>query len=430
MGLFTNIQHEYGLVIDGEALGLVMGTGPVENGKNRKRTKGGDGIGSNDDHGCQAALLRYAQHCRAVVACRCAPAQKSELVKLVRQNVQGARTLAIGDGANDVSMIQAAHVGIGISGHEGMQAVNSSDFAIAQFRFLRRLLLVHGRHNYRRISSLVLYLFYKNVLMVMSQYWFTMYTGVSGQKFNPEFGTQMFNLVWSSAPILTLAVIDKDQSDTFSARYPQLYGPGVNAAYFNNKLIMKWLLEAMFESSCITFITLNALPALSPDGSDPDLWYIGAHTFTYVVVICNLKLFLHQYRWHRLQLGLVAFSIIFWWPSCDIGSLSGVSTSGLSTFAMGWNGLWSNVIGESVFWILLIFIPAVALLPHMAISFWTRQWMPDFNVMCQEVERFKLSPGQFQLQWELPHTVQKATELAGWDQAPPEPNNPMQMVKK
>jgi hypothetical protein len=66
----------------------------------------------------------------------------------------------------------------------------------------------------------------------------------------------------------------------------------------------------------------------------------------------------------------------------------------------------------------------------MAISFWTRQWMPDFNVMCQEVERFKLSPGQFQLQWELPHTVQKATELAGWDQAPPEPNNPMQMVKK
>jgi magnesium-transporting ATPase (P-type) len=167
--LLNNIQHEYGLVIDGDALGLVMGKGPVEGGaqnmmspfsKSLKFVKGDDaGVGTkgnlNDDNGCQAALLRYAQHCRAVVACRCAPAQKSELVKLVRQNVRGARTLAIGDGANDVSMIQAAHVGIGISGHEGMQAVNSSDFAIAQFRFLRKLLLVHGRHNYRRISTLV-----------------------------------------------------------------------------------------------------------------------------------------------------------------------------------------------------------------------------------------------------------------------------------
>ena len=70
-------------------------------------------------------------------------------------------TLSIGDGANDVNMIQTAHVGIGICGQEGVQAVNASDYAIAQFRFLENLLLVHGRNNYRNLSTTILYSFYK-----------------------------------------------------------------------------------------------------------------------------------------------------------------------------------------------------------------------------------------------------------------------------
>lgn len=77
--------------------------------------------------------------------------------------VPGVRTLSIGDGANDVAMIQEAHVGVGIRGEEGLQAVNASDFAIAQFRFLKVLLLKHGRYNYIRMSQVVRYMFYKNV---------------------------------------------------------------------------------------------------------------------------------------------------------------------------------------------------------------------------------------------------------------------------
>ena len=73
----------------------------------------------------------------------------------MRFHVPGVRTLSIGDGANDVPMLQGAHVGVGISGQEGMQAVNNSDFAIAQFRYLKRLLFVHGRWNYRRSSKVV-----------------------------------------------------------------------------------------------------------------------------------------------------------------------------------------------------------------------------------------------------------------------------------
>ena len=115
-------------------------------------------------------LLSFDKLCRAMI-CNCvSPAQKTEMVKLERDNHTSVRTLAIGDGANDVAMILAAHVGVGISGQEGMQAVNSSDYVIAQFRFLERLLLVHGRWNYIRISKLVLYMFYTNITFVLAQY--------------------------------------------------------------------------------------------------------------------------------------------------------------------------------------------------------------------------------------------------------------------
>lgn len=95
-------------------------------------------------------LMNVTRHCVAVIACRVSPKQKADVVSLVKTNmIPTPMTLSIGDGANDVPMIQEAHVGIGISGNEGMQAVRASDYAIAQFRFLENLLLQHGRMNYR-----------------------------------------------------------------------------------------------------------------------------------------------------------------------------------------------------------------------------------------------------------------------------------------
>ncbi|XP_003368395.1 putative phospholipid-transporting ATPase ID, partial [Trichinella spiralis] len=95
-----------------------------------------------------------ATACKAVICCRVTPLQKALVVSLVKRN-QKAVTLAVGDGANDVSMIKTAHIGVGISGQEGMQAVLASDFSIAQFRYLERLLLVHGRWSYYRILSMI-----------------------------------------------------------------------------------------------------------------------------------------------------------------------------------------------------------------------------------------------------------------------------------
>jgi len=115
-------------------------------------------------------FLDLAVMCKAVICCRVSPLQKALVVKLVKRHLK-ALLLAIGDGANDVSMIQAAHVGVGISGVEGLQAARSADVAIGQFRFLRKLLLVHGSWSYQRLSKIILYFFYKNIALYMTQFW-------------------------------------------------------------------------------------------------------------------------------------------------------------------------------------------------------------------------------------------------------------------
>lgn len=122
------------------------------------------------EKGLDKDFLDLAILCKAVICCRVSPLQKALVVKLVKRNLKSL-LLAIGDGANDVSMIQAAHVGVGISGVEGLQAARSADVAIGQFRYLRKLLLVHGAWSYQRISKVILYSFYKNITLFMTQFW-------------------------------------------------------------------------------------------------------------------------------------------------------------------------------------------------------------------------------------------------------------------
>uniref|UniRef100_A0A672JE94 Phospholipid-transporting ATPase n=1 Tax=Salarias fasciatus TaxID=181472 RepID=A0A672JE94_SALFA len=147
---------EYGLVINGHSLAYAL------------------------ERGVERDFLRTACLCRAVICCRVTPLQKAQVVELVK-TYKRAVTLAIGDGANDVSMIRAAHIGVGISGQEGMQAVLSSDFSFAQFRFLQRLLLVHGRWSYLRMCKFLRYFFYKNFTFTFVHFWFAFFCGFSAQ---------------------------------------------------------------------------------------------------------------------------------------------------------------------------------------------------------------------------------------------------------
>ena len=186
-------------------------------------------------------LLKLGRCCKSVIACRVSPSQKAAIVSMVKYGITPMPvTLAIGDGANDVSMIQEAHLGVGISGKEGLQAVNSSDVAIAQFRFLTRLLLVHGRWNYRRLSKVVLYSFYKNIALTISTMMFQFYCGWSGQASYEEIVYTGFNF-FLFAPILFIGVFDKDIKGETAHKYPPSYVVGRENSDLNPKTIIEYI---------------------------------------------------------------------------------------------------------------------------------------------------------------------------------------------
>lgn len=158
---------------------------------------------------CEIELANLAKYCEAVVCCRLLPIQKAEVVRIVRVRLNKI-TLSIGDGANDVPMIKTAHIGVGLFGEEGMGAVQASDYALPEFRMLWRLLLVHGRWNYIRISEMILYFFYKNMLFTMPQFIFAFYCGFSGQTIFDDIYISLYNLFFTSLPLVVRAVLEQD----------------------------------------------------------------------------------------------------------------------------------------------------------------------------------------------------------------------------
>ena len=152
------MKKKHALIIDGEALSVIDGSEIL-----------------------QEKFLKFTSKINVVIACRFAPKQKATIIRLVKSKFPKASTLASGDGANDVAMINEADVGVGISGHEGMQAARASDYAVGQFKLLQPLLFIHGRECYRRNSDLVCYTFYKNMLYIITQIWYGMYSVFSGQ---------------------------------------------------------------------------------------------------------------------------------------------------------------------------------------------------------------------------------------------------------
>ena len=122
---------------------------------------------------------------------------------------------------------------MGIRGEEGVQAVNAADYAIAQFRFLTPLLLKHGRHNYVRMSNLICYMFYKNILMSLVMFWFNFFNAFSGLNFFTEAAIQFYNLFYTAVPILLYATYDEDLLPATVARFPQLYRACIRNDFFS-----------------------------------------------------------------------------------------------------------------------------------------------------------------------------------------------------
>lgn len=192
-------------------------------------------------------FLDLAVKCKAVICCRVSPLQKALVVKLVKRHLK-AILLAIGDGANDVSMIQAAHVGIGISGMEGLQAARSADISIGQFRYLRKLLLVHGAWSYQRISKVILYSFYKNIALFMTQFWYSGQNAFSGQIIYESWTLTFYNVFFTAAPPFVLGIFDQYVSARLLDRYPQLYRLTQSGVFFKMHSFWSWVANGFYHS--------------------------------------------------------------------------------------------------------------------------------------------------------------------------------------
>jgi phospholipid-transporting ATPase len=150
------------------------------------------------------------------------PMQKAEVVELI-QSLGDHIVLAVGDGANDVAMIQAANVGVGITGEEGMQAASASDYSIGQFHFLRRLLLVHGTWNFERSVKVILYSFYKNICLYIIELWFAFFSAFSGQTIFDRWTIAMFNVIFTAWPPVIIGLFDRPISSRTMMSNPALY---------------------------------------------------------------------------------------------------------------------------------------------------------------------------------------------------------------
>mmetsp|Transcript_82026 Transcript_82026/g.240802 ORF Transcript_82026/g.240802 Transcript_82026/m.240802 type:complete len:1231 (+) Transcript_82026:2-3694(+) len=259
----------------------------------------------------QRRFLEVAVRCRSVVCCRVSPKQKADVVKLVKDHKADSTTLSIGDGANDVSMIVTAHVGVGLSGKEGAQAAYTADFAISEFRFLRRLIFVHGRESYRRTSVVIFYNFYKNILLVAPTILFAPLSGFTGQNVFFPWLCQLYNVFYTHFAACVYGVCDRAVEDLDdlevepSGHAQRLFSPPRAAA---------WILAGFLQAAVINAVAGNGLDGgmAGEDGQGvADLTTTGYVRFVWVVLIANIIMALRQSCW-----------ICFMWPvyAVNVGS--------------------------------------------------------------------------------------------------------------
>lgn len=177
-------------------------------------------------------------------------------MRLIKDDDPAATTLSIGDGANDVAMITAANVGVGIAGLEGAQASRAADYSIGQFKHLKPLLFVHGREAYRRNAYLICYIFYKNALMVLPQYWFGFYSGFSGQPLYEPWMYQCYNIAFTAFPIIWFGVFDFQCDKKDFLQNPSLYKLGLENQCFNKPTFYKWILKGIIQAAVIMLICI------------------------------------------------------------------------------------------------------------------------------------------------------------------------------
>lgn len=340
--------------------------------------------------GARQYFLDLALSCKAVICCRVSPLQKSEVVEMVKKQVK-VITLAIGDGANDVGMIQTAHVGVGISGNEGLQAANSSDYSIAQFKYLKNLLLVHGAWNYNRVAKCILYCFYKNIVLYIIEIWFAFVNGFSGQILFERWCIGLYNVIFTALPPLTLGIFERSCRKENMLKYPELYKTSQNAMGFNTKVFWAHCLNGLFHSVILFWFPLKAFQhdTVFGNGKTPDYLLLGNMVYTFVVITVCLKAGLETSSWTMFSHIAIWGSIGLWVVFFGIYS----SLWPLIPLAPDMSGEADMMFSSGVFWMGLIFIPITSLVFDVAYKVMKRLCFKTLVDEVQELEALSKDPG-------------------------------------
>ncbi|OZJ05334.1 hypothetical protein BZG36_01593 [Bifiguratus adelaidae] len=321
-------------------------------------------------------LLELAKRCKSVVCCRVSPMQKAQVVNMVRKGLK-VMTLAIGDGANDVSMIQEANVGVGISGEEGRQAVMASDYAIGQFRFLSKLLLVHGRWSYLRTAEMIFAFFYKNIVWTLVLFWYQLFCGFTGTMMFDYSYITLYNLVFTSLPCIVLGVFDQDVGTQLSMQNPELYYMGLRNVKFTVLRFWLHILDAIYQSAVCFFIPYGVFVVsnISEDGLFTNgVYELGTFIAGIAVVVANGYVSITIFCWTWLMAVIIfgSMATYFLWVAIY---------SPFNTFTFAGQ---STLFGDVTFWLTLIITFAICMGPRYAVKHIIHQYWPFDNDIIRE----------------------------------------------
>uniref|UniRef100_A0A671NNP2 Phospholipid-transporting ATPase n=1 Tax=Sinocyclocheilus anshuiensis TaxID=1608454 RepID=A0A671NNP2_9TELE len=259
--------------------------------------------------------LRYYEHefvelacqCPAVVCCRCSPTQKAQIVRLLQQHTDN-RTCAIGDGGNDVSMIQAADCGIGIEGKEGKQASLAADFSITQFKHIGRLLMVHGRNSYKRSAALGQFVMHRGMIISTMQAVFSSIFYFASVPLYQGFLMVGYATIYTMFPVFSL-VLDQDVKPEMALLYPELYKDLTKGRSLSFKTFLIWVLISVYQGGILMYGALVLF--------DQEFVHVVAISFTALILTELLMVALMVRTWHWLMVVAELISL-----GCYLASLA------------------------------------------------------------------------------------------------------------
>ncbi|XP_066208424.1 probable phospholipid-transporting ATPase IIB isoform X3 [Saccopteryx leptura] len=252
-------------------------------------------------------LVELACQCPAVVCCRCSPTQKAHIVKLLQQHTR-RRTCAIGDGGNDVSMIQAADCGIGIEGKEGKAASLAADFSITQFQHIGRLLMVHGRNSYKRSAALGQFVMHRGLVISTMQAVFSSICYFASVPLYQGFLMVGYATIYTMFPVFSL-VLDQDVEPDTAMLYPELYKDLTKGRSLSFKTFLVWVLISIYQGGILMYGALVLF--------ESEFVHVVAISFTALILTELLMVALTIRTWHWLMVVAQFLSL-----GCYVASLA------------------------------------------------------------------------------------------------------------